>query len=102
MKKSQSFNESRIEILQDPELATMYLEECLADNNIELFKLALKHVTDAQLGGMSNLSKSTNLNRETLYKTLSKDGNPTFNTLNKILNALGLRISIAKNVHAQV
>ena len=56
MNASQSFNESRNEIFKDPELAAMYLEECLTDGNIELFKLALKHVTDAQLGGMSNVT----------------------------------------------
>lgn len=98
MNASQSFDESRKEIFQDPELAAMYLEECLSDGNMELFKLALKHVTDAQLGGIGNLSKTTKLNRETLYKTLSKDGNPRFDTLNKILHALGLRMSISQNI----
>ncbi len=38
---------------------------------------------------MSYLSQATHLNRETLYRTLSKDGNPRLDTLHKILNDLG-------------
>ena len=100
MNASQPFSESRKEIFKDQELATMYLEECLAGGDIELFKLALKHVAEARLGGIGNLSKSTKLNREILDKTLSKNENPKFDTLIKIINALGFRISVSRNLHA--
>jgi probable addiction module antidote protein len=43
---------------------------------------------------MSALSESTALNREALYRALSKDGNPTLETLARILQAVGLRISV--------
>lgn len=96
MNPSVSFNESRTEMFRkDPELAAQYLEECLKDGDLELFKLALKHVADARLGGMSELSKATKLNRETLYRTLSKKGNPGLNTLSKILSAVGMRMGVS-------
>ena len=74
--------------------AAMYLEECLADGDIELFKLALKNVTDVRLGDMTALANETNLGRESLYKSLSKSGNPRLETLTKVLSASGLRLSI--------
>ena len=91
---SRSFKATSNELLQDPEYAAMYLEECLADGDIELFKLALKNVADARLGGMTALAKKTKLGRESLYKTLSKEGNPKLDTLKKVIDATGLRLSI--------
>jgi probable addiction module antidote protein len=44
---------------------------------------------------MSVLSERTELNREALYRSLSGDGNPTLETLTKVMRALGLRISVA-------
>ncbi len=94
MKPATPFNESRLEMLKDPELAALYLEECLADGDIETFKAALKHVAHASLGGMSALSRVTHLNREALYRSLSEEGNPNLATLTKVLDAFGLRIGI--------
>jgi probable addiction module antidote protein len=94
MKASVPFDETSRELLKDPETAAMYLEEFLADDDMELFKLALKHVADARLGGMTALSEATHLNRESLYRALSEKGNPRLDTLATILSALGLRIGI--------
>ena len=43
---------------------------------------------------MSVLAERTGLSRETLYRTLSKNGNPRLDTLTAILGALGLRLSV--------
>jgi len=93
-KATRPFNETSKELLKDPEVAAQYLEEILADGNMEVFTAALKDVADARLGGMSALSKKTELNREQLYKTLSKNGNPRLNTLSEVLHAVGLRMSV--------
>jgi probable addiction module antidote protein len=93
-KASRPFNETSRQLLQDPEVAAKYLEDILADGNMELFTAALKDVADARLGGMSALSKKTDLNREQLYKTLSKNGNPRLDTLSQVLHAVGLRMSV--------
>lgn len=58
---------------------------------MELFTAALRDVADAH-GGMGYLSEATHLNRETLYRTLSKNGNPRLDILYKVLGAMGLRI----------
>ena len=93
-KPSKPFDETRYAVLQDPQAAAVYLDECLADGNMELFTESLRHVAKARVGGMSPLSDMTELGRETLYRTLSKNGNPRLDTLNKVLTAVGLRLSI--------
>ncbi len=100
-KSTRPFAATRDRILGDPETAAVYLEECLADGNIELFQEALKHVARAQ-GGMSAVSKQTGLNRESLYRALSKKGKPQLETTAKVLAALGMRFSItADNQHVK-
>ncbi len=93
MKPSRSFDKTRRAVLKDPNVAAAYLEECLQDGDLALFTAALKHVAAAQ-GGMAKLSKTAHLNRETLYRTLSDDGNPRLDTLAKLLAAMGMRIGV--------
>jgi len=50
-------------------------------------------VADA-VGGMGALAEKTGLSRETLYRTLSENGNPRLDTLGAILAAFGLRLSV--------
>ena len=54
--------------------------------------VALRHVAEAR--GFKNFAEETKLNRETLYKTLSEDGNPTLESLSKMLDVLGLDIAV--------
>mgnify|MGYP004001352415 CR=1 FL=1 len=70
-----------------------YLNEALEDEDPRVFLLALKDVVVAR-GGFSKISKQTNLSRESLYKTLSTKGNPTFKSLNKLVDTVGFQISI--------
>lgn len=83
--------------VQDPQEATAYLnaslEEYEHDGNVGAFLLALRTVVDAQ-GGMTELARKTTLNRQSLYKTLSGQGNPRLQTLHVILHALGFKLSI--------
>jgi probable addiction module antidote protein len=51
-------------------------------------------VIDAR-GGVGQLAKEVQIARPNLYKILSEGGNPTLETLQKILHPLGLRVSIA-------
>ena len=95
MKASAPFNESRKEMLKDPDLAAMYLEESLEEGDMKAFKQALKHVAEARLGGLTELSRTTHLNREALYRALSEKGNPRLDTLTKVLSAVGLRIGVS-------
>jgi probable addiction module antidote protein len=43
-------------------------------------------------GGMTKLAKDTGMTRAGLYKALSKDGNPSFDTIVKTMRVLGVRL----------
>lgn len=71
----------------------IYIEEMLADGEARAVPVALRTVAEA-LGGLGTLAEKTGLSRETLYRTLSKMGNPRLDTLAAILAAFGLRLSV--------
>ena len=79
--------------LRDPEYAAIYLNDALHEGSLEEFYLALRNVIKANQG-MTQIATSTELGRESLYKALSESGNPQFLTVQKIVGALGLQISI--------
>ena len=93
MKKSKPIEETVNKYLQDPEEASAYLEAVLEDGDSGALLIALRDIIDAR-GGVSELAKAKGLSRETLYRTLSNEGNPTLDTLNKVLEFAGLRVSI--------
>ena len=94
-KTSKTFDATSKEVLKDPETAALYLEEILADDDLDLFKQALRDVAAARVGSMAALARETQLTREGLYQSFSPDGNPGLDTLVKVLHAAGLRFSIA-------
>jgi probable addiction module antidote protein len=49
----------------------------------------------ARSKGMGQIAKATGLGRESLYKALSKEGNPEFATVMKVIQALGLKLKVA-------
>ena len=94
MRRSQPYQESLIAALTDPLEAAAYLNAAMEEGDKELFLLALRNVTEARLGGMSKLAKTSGLNRESLYRMLSGKGNPELKSLDRLLHALGLKISV--------
>lgn len=80
---------------KSPKYALDYLNICLDDPDPGLFLLALRDVARAY-GGMASLSQKAGLNREALYQTLSKRGNPTLTKLESLLDALGFRLKIER------
>jgi len=71
----------------------VYIEALLEDGDARAVPIALLTVADA-VGGMAALADKTGLSRETLYCTLSENGNPRLDTLSAILAAFGLRLSV--------
>jgi probable addiction module antidote protein len=69
---------------------TAYLEAALEDGDPSLIAAALGDIARAR--GMTQLARETGLGRESLYKALSPEGNPSFATISKVINALGLRL----------
>ena len=82
---------------KNPEDASLYLTEALSDleidGDVESFLKALKDVTEAQ-GGIGELAKKTNLNRQNLYKVLSAKRQPKIGTLGVILDGLGFQLNV--------
>jgi probable addiction module antidote protein len=93
MAKSRSYDETLKESLSDPEEAAAYLNAALEDGDPAVFLLALKDVANVH-GGIAQVAQAAKLNREGLYRMLSENGNPTVNSLNALLHALGLRLAI--------
>lgn len=88
--KLKNFKETLIEELKDPIFAVTYLKDAIDENDIEGFLLAVRDVIEAR-GGMGKLAvKIPNLHRVSLYKALSKNGNPLFATMIDVLNAIGI------------
>ncbi len=79
--------------LQDPEFAAGYLQAALEENDAATFLVALRDVVQAN-GGMTKTAQETALGRESLYKTLSENGNPQFLTVQAVLKSVGLQFSI--------
>jgi len=91
--KTESYREGLLKSLRNPEEATHYLNACLEDGDPRVFLLALRDVADAH-GGIGAISHDADLNRESLYRMLSKAGNPSLNSLSAVLRACGLRLAV--------
>lgn len=91
--KTESYREGLLRSLKNPDEAAHYLNACLEDEDARVFLLALRDVADAR-GGIRALSREAKLNRESLYRMLSKSGNPSLDSLAAVLNAFGLRLTV--------
>ena len=89
-----NYREDLLERLKDADYAAEYLAQVLAEKDRAAFLVALKDVVEAT-GGMSLMAKRVGLKRPSLYKIFSRKGNPTLETLQAILEALGLRVTVA-------
>ena len=94
MSATKPFDEVAIRMYrEDPALAADMLNACLEDGDTEGFLLALRHVSKA-FGGMPEVARATGLHEKTLYKSLSKKGNPSLKTLMGLVGAMGMRIAL--------
>lgn len=93
MGTTRSYKEYLKERLKNPKEAAGYLNAALEDGDPDVFLLALKDVADA-MGGMSQLADKATLNRQSLYRALSKSGNPKLISILSILEAMGFEVHI--------
>ncbi len=92
MSEGTSFNNYLIERLRDPLLACHFIAEAIEENDSEYLKVALGDVVKAY--GVGEISEKSGLNRQTIYKMLSEDGDLTHKNLVAILNAIGLELTV--------
>jgi probable addiction module antidote protein len=93
MGQTKKYREHLLKSLEDPKEAAAYLDACLEDEDPHVFLLALKDVAEAR-GGIGQLSKKSSLNRQSLYRSLSRAGNPKLVNVCTILASLGLELHI--------
>jgi len=77
--------------LDDPEQAAEYLTACYEEGP-EVFLVGLRDIVEAQ-GGVARAAELSKLNRESLYRLFSRDGNPRLSSLNSVLSSLGLKVT---------
>jgi probable addiction module antidote protein len=70
-----------------------YLNAALEDGEPAVLLEALRNVAQAK-GGIAALAKTAGVSRESLYRTLSRRGNPKIDTVMALLRAMGLKLSI--------
>lgn len=78
--------------LRTPKEMVAYLEAWLSDAPDDAAGIARALGDIARAKGMSKVAKAAGLSRESLYRALSADGNPSFATVLKVARALGLRL----------
>lgn len=88
--------------LRTPEEMAAYLEACIeeADGDAALIAKALGDIARAQ--GITQEARDSSLSRESLYKVLSGERSPSFDTILKIVSALGLKLSATVRHEAEV
>jgi probable addiction module antidote protein len=92
-KKTTTYQEDLIESLKDIREAAAYLNAAMEEADRALFLLALRNVAEAQ-GGMAVVAEKAQLNRENLYRMLSKKGNPEIKSIVSLLHSMGLRLTV--------
>lgn len=95
MPRSAPYDDLLMDMLKDEDRALAYLNAALEEQDPRVFLIALRNVTQAQ-GGVAAVATRSGLNRESLYRALSKKGNPSVQTLAAILAALGVRLGVAR------
>lgn len=77
--------------LDDEQTIAEYLTAALEDPNPDVFLTAVRDVARAR--GMTQLAKDSGLGRESLYKALSPGAKPRYDTVLKLVHALGIKLS---------
>ena len=80
------------EHLRTPEEMAAYLEASIEEANGDATFIAKALGDIARAKGMSQVAKDAGLSRESLYKALSGDRTPNFDTILKVISALGIKL----------
>ncbi len=92
MSKTITTRDDVAEHLRNPQEMAAYLETCLeeADGDAAFIAKALGDIARAK--GMTQVARDAGLSRESLYKALSGERTPSFDTILKVVGALGLKL----------
>lgn len=91
--KQTEYQKDLIEALKNPVEAAAYLNAAIEEGDRETFLLALRNLAEA-CGGIKTVAEKSHLSRESLYRTLSRRGNPEIKTLFSLLPSMGLKLAV--------
>jgi probable addiction module antidote protein len=93
-KASISHDEAIVRRLRkNPEFAAEYFKAALEDGDEpRVLLIALRHLAQAQ--GIAKIAKAAGVERESLYRALSSNGNPRLSTLFAVAKAVGLKLTV--------
>lgn len=80
--------------LDDEETTAEYISAALEDPNPDVFLAAVRDVARAR--GMAQLAKDAGLGRESLYKALTPGAKPRYDTMLKLLHAMGIKLTASR------
>ena len=80
------------EYLDDEEVIAEYLTAALEDPNPEVFLIAVANVAKAR--GIAKIAQDSGLGRESLYKALAPGAKPRYETVRKLMDALGVKLTV--------
>jgi probable addiction module antidote protein len=92
MRKTKTTRYDVAQHLRTPEEMAAYLEACLEEAKDDASFIAKALGDIARARGMTQVARDAGLSRESLYKALSGERSPDFDTILKVVNALGLRL----------
>ena len=92
MRKTKTTRYDVAEHLRTPEEMAAYLEACIEEANGDAAFIAKALGDIARAKGMGQVAREAGLSRESLYKALSGERSPTFDTILKVVAALGLKL----------
>jgi probable addiction module antidote protein len=92
MKKTVTTRYDVAEHVRTPREMAAYLEACLEEANGDAAFIAKALGDIARAKGMARVARDAGLSRESLYKALSGDRSPSFDTILKVVEALGLSL----------
>lgn len=80
------------EYLDDEKVIAEYLTAALEDPNPEVFLIAVANVAKAR--GIAKVAQDSGLGRESLYKALAPGAKPRYETVRKLMDALGVKLTV--------
>lgn len=92
MKKTITTKYDVSEHLRTPEEMAAYLEACIEESDGDAAFIAKALGDIARAKGMTQVARDAGLSRESLYKALSGDRSPAFDTILKVINALEIKL----------
>lgn len=95
MKPAVDYREGLLARLKDPAYAVGYLNASLDSGDDGDFLLAVRDVAQVH-GGVRRLARKAGLNREHLFRMLSRGGNPELHSLRQVIGALGFKLVLER------